>query len=73
MPPMANPLAQLTVVIELALAKVATSLVEEAAVLPGNVPSPVLQLFVVAAAIQLLFVGRAFHVALAALATSDVS
>src|SRR6267378_8519772 len=68
MPPMAKPLAQLIVVIELAALKVATSVVPDPAVFPGNVPAPVLQLLVVGAAIQLLLNGDASHVALAALA-----
>ena len=68
MPPMAKPLAQLIVVIELAALNVATSVVPEPAVFPGNVPTPVLQLFVVGAASQLLLNGDASQVALAAFA-----
>jgi hypothetical protein len=66
MPPMAKPLAQLIVVIELLVLNVAMSAVPEPAVLPGNVPGPVLQLLVVGAAIQLLLVGTGFQLALAA-------
>src|ERR1035437_7778896 len=64
---------QLIVVIKLALVKLAMSPLLVPDVAPGKVPTPVLQLLVVGAAIQLLLNGDASHVALAARAGLSIA
>jgi hypothetical protein len=73
MPPILKALAQLIVVMVLLLVKLAMSAILVVEVDPGNVPAPVLQLFVVPPAIQLLLVGVASQVALAAWAEGAVA